>query len=249
MQLFLTTCLHLEEHHPRDRVWLNVYADRKAAEEFISENNHFDPAAQIHIHTMSLPLEPKYQSHSQRKLPSLPIDSMEVKIVQALRELARSASASPMNHAYRCLATCLENYARYGGENAVTRVLALAYRLSQQHTSKPYRVAFAQAYSEMSTLLTRYDTHPATSEQIASTPPKRVFYTLALHTFSTPSFPVHIRLFQHEQDAAMHLTDMLREYGIPYEVWRSLRGVIADEHLPYAQDGLFFSMGEKKVMT
>ena len=42
--------------------------------------------------------------------------------------------------------------------------------------------------------------------------------------------------------------DKLKEYGVPFEVWRSLRSAMADEHLPYAQDDLFFSMGEKKVM-
>lgn len=249
MQLFLTTFLHLEEQHPRDRVWFDVYTNQQAAKEVISEEVNSELAAQLRILTMTLPLEQTYQSHSQTKLLSLPIDSLEARTVQALRERAHSASATPLIHAYRCLATCLDNYARYGGENAVARVLALAYRLSLQHSSKPYRAAFNQAYSDLSKLVACHEANHVVSERPAYAPPERVFYTLILRTSSTPLPPVHIRLFQRKEDAVLHLTDMLREYGIPFEVWRSLRSAMADETLPYVQDSLFFSMGEKKVIT
>lgn len=248
MQLFLKTFLYPEELHPRDRVWFDVYADQQASTEAISEEVNNELSAQPNILTMTLPLEQTYQNHSHAKLLSLPTDSLEARIVQALREWAHSTTASPLIHAYRCLATCLDNYARYGGENAVARVLALAYRLSLQHSSKPYRAAFSHAYSDLSKLVACHETNQMISIRSPNVPPERVYYTLVLHTSSTPLTSIRIRLFQRERDAIMHLTDMLREYGIPYEVWRSLRSVMADEHLPYAQDDLFFSMGEKKVM-
>lgn len=249
MQLYTITAFYLHEENPRDMIWFDVYADQHASQTSMHQDSVSEGTSSLLVRSMSLPLEITYQSQPQQKRAALSFDSLEAKVIQTLRELTRSASASPLIHAYRCLATCLENYARYGGENAVARVLALAFRLSQQHSSKPYRAAFDQAYSELNKLVSCYETRQVVSAQPVYAPPERVFYTLVLHTSSTPLPPVHIRLFHHEKDAVLHMTDLLREYGIPFEVWRALRSAMADETLPYVQDGLFFSMGEKKVIT
>lgn len=245
MNLYVATTFYPHEEHPRDMLWFDVYADHHTCESALPHDKaSFYPSTFI-----TLPLEHAYTHRSQQKSLALSSTSLEAKIISVLRELARTAVSSPLIHAYRCLATCLDNYARYGGENAVARVLALAYRLSLQHSSKPYRAAFNQAYSDLSKLVACHKSNHVVSERPPHAPPERVFYTLVQHTSSTPLPPVRIRLFQREEDAVLHLTDMLQEYGIPFEVWRSLRSAMADETLPYVQDSLFFSMGEKKVIT
>lgn len=245
MNLYITSTFHPHEEHPRDMLWFDVYAGPRAYEGSILHDEFSDC---VTMHT-TLPLENTYMNRSQQKSSPLPSDSAEAKTISSLRDLARTSASSPLTHAYRCLATCLENYARYGGENAIARVLALAFRLRLQHSSKPYRAAFDQAYSELNLILASQESvlpAPATS---SATVPDSVFYTLVLHTSSTPLQAVRIRLFQSKADAIRHLSDMLGEYGVPYEVWRSLRSAMADELLPYAQDDLFFSMGEKKVIV
>ena len=243
MNLYVATTLHPHEEHPRDMFWFDVYANHHACEASFSHAEADEYATTC----LTLPLELTYSRRSQQKSPALSSDSLEAKTVSALRELARTAASSPLIHAYRCLATCLENYARYGGENAIARVLALAFRLRLQHSSKPYRTAFDQAYSELKLILASQEILPASVASSGSAP-DHVFYTLVLHTCSTPLPAARIRLFHNKADAVQHMSDMLGEYGVPFEVWRSLRSAMADEHLPYAQDDLFFSMGEKKVM-
>lgn len=71
---------------------------------------------------------------------------------------------------------------------------------------------------------------------------KSVFYVSLLDTASG-SF--HIRLFAREKDARACLTSLLAAYGIPYEVWRALHRILADEALMPVRQGLYFNMGEK----
>ena len=245
MNLYITSKFHPHEEHPRDMLWFDVYADPHAYEDSILPDEFADC---VTTH-MTLLLEKTYMNRSQQKSFPLSSDSIEAKTISALRDLARTATSSPLIHAYRCLATCLENYARYGGENAIARVLALAFRLRLQHSSKPYRTAFDQAYSELNLILASQESVLPAPDTSSAKVPDSVFYTLVLHTSSTPLQAARIRLFQSKADAIRHLSDMLGEYGVPYEVWRSLRSAMADELLPYAQDDLFFSMGEKKVIV
>lgn len=244
MNLFVATTFYPHEEHPRDMLSFDVYANHHICESSIP-HDETDVCATTYL---TLPLELTYSHRSQQKIPALPTDSLEAKTISALRELAHTAGSSPLIHAYRCLATCLENYARYGGENAIARVLALAFRLRLQHSSKPYRTAFDQAYSELNQILSNQENLSPVSGPSPGSAPDHVFYTLVLHTSSTPLPSARIRLFQNKADAIQHLSDLLGEYGVPFEVWRSLRSAMADEHLPYAQDDLFFSMGEKEVM-
>lgn len=65
--------------------------------------------------------------------------------------------------------------------------------------------------------------------------------------------PAHERLrvylFEEEKQAKAWLISLLDRYGVPYEVWRALHGVAADNALPYAKQGITISMGMKEVKS
>lgn len=202
---------------------------------------------------VDLPVQGAYMLPEPGKQPALDADTLEAKLVTMLRQIACDTKDSRLSHAYRCLATCLENYARYGGEAAIARVVSMAAHLGRDHCSTPYRLAFSKAHAMLKTLIKKLSVADSKTNTPKAdpgwTPPSRVYYVAVVSTAADGLPPVRILLFEQEHHAVGYLTRWLSQYGIPYEVWRSMRSAFADELLPYAQDSLMIDMGEKNIFT
>lgn len=249
MDLYAHATLKLWQKHPRDMLWFDLYADRQTRDAAISAA--VKPSDEQH-HALDLTMEPGFTPFTGSKQPPLPPDRLESLLVTGLRQEATRAATVPLEHALRCLATCLENYARYGSEDAICRVIALVETLSQNHDSRPYRNAFGKARTILQKLVNQSQKAERISgnAQVSAEPmPDRVYYVAVLNACAKYMQPVRIRIFRQERDAVACLTEWLKQYGIPYEVWRSLRSAMADEHLLYKKDGLFATLGEKTICT
>lgn len=238
MHLVAHIALYPGEEHPRDILSFDLYPA-----------GHASASIADGVIRQCLPVEASYSPAPFAKRPALAVDSPEAQLISALRLRAASAGSQPLCHALRCLATCLDNYSRYGCEESLYKVVSLAYTLHLDHCSRPYRRAFGEAHGILLNLIDQIAWHasPLQANCNAASLPQRVFYFAVVNTQSTRLPPVRIRLFEKEQHAKACLADWLSQYGIPYEVWRSLRGVMADELLPYTQDGLFATIGEKQI--
>ncbi len=236
-----------EEEHPRDVLGFELFTSPKKRDEYLQKISEGD----VPCWPMELPVEMSFMFREPGKLPALDTHTLEARLVAALRRIACDMKDSRLSHAYRCLATCLENFARYGGEAAVARVVSMAAHLAGNHCSTPYRMAFSEAHVMLQTLIHQFsDTHSkgkASKDSPEWTPPSRVYYVAVVNTIADGLPPVHILLFEQKHHAVACLTQWLSQYGIPYEVWRSLRSALADELLPYARDGLMIDMGEKYI--
>lgn len=245
MNLYAHVILQPWQDHPRDAFWFDLFSDAKDRDTSMPERQM---DGELHI-SLDLPLEEAFLIEGERRKRPLS-SSCEKEIIAALRENAKMAASTSVEHALRCLATCLENYARYGCEDALARVVSLAYHLHLNHSSSPYRLAFGEAHNDLVELVRQYRTFPEAAPGNTSNQPfpDKVFYFAVLNSSDQAMPRIRIRLFQHETEAVNCMTEWLRQYGIPYEVWRSLRGVMADELLPYQQDGLFATVGERDVL-
>lgn len=247
MQLIAHIIFHTDEKHPRDFFSFDLYPASQKHFDTLTAASKSD-AAVVHL----LPLEETFSRASSEKLPAIPPESLEASLVPALRSLAAGTGSAYLTHAYRCLATCLENYARYGCSDAVSRIASLARSLSFNHSSKPYRTAFSDAYIELLRLIeaSKFPSLVSCCEAQSSAPlPTKVFYVAVLDTGVGKPPSVRLRLFSTKKYSVACLCEWLRQYSIPFEVWRSLRSVMADEFLPYKQDGLYITMGEKTVAS
>lgn len=238
-----------EEEHPRDVLGFDLFTSPKKRDEYLQKINEGD----VPCWPMELPVEMSFMLREPGKLPALDTHTLEARLVTALRQSASDTEDSCLSHAYRCLATCLENFARYGGEATIARVVSMAAHLARNHCSTPYRMAFSNAHDMLQTLIRKYnDTHTeekAPKTDPGWTPPSRVYYVAVVNTEADGLPPVCILLFEQKHHAVSCLTHWLSQYGIPYEVWRSMRSAFADELLPYARDGLMIDMGEKYIFT
>lgn len=245
MNLIAHITFHTDEEHPRDFFSFDLYpASPKHLDTLTAASEQEAAVVQL------LPLEESYSRASPEKLPAIPPGSLEASLVSALRSLAANAGSAYLTHAYRCLATCLENYARYSCPDAVSRVASLAWSLGLNHSSKPYRKAFSDAHAELLRLIDslRPGKPVVLCDSPASAPlPSKVFYVAVLDNGARRPPAVRLSLFASRKDSVAFLTEWLNHYGIPFEVWRSLRGVMADDLLPYMQDGLYITMGEKAI--
>lgn len=247
MDLYAHATLQLWQEHPRDILWFDLYADQRVRNAAISAAAKSSDEQHCSLNLM---LESTFTSSSGCKQPPLSEARMERQIIDGLRQEASITATAPLKQALRCLATCMDNYARHGSEDAVCRVIALAEALNLNHDSQPYRIAFGETRRILDRLLQNAPKglRPSSHELIdIGSVPDRVYYFAVLNTCSKRMPPLRIRLFKQERHAIACLTDWLKQYGIPYEVWRSLRSIMADEHLPYMQDGLYATIGEKTI--
>lgn len=247
MDLYAHATLQLWQEHPRDILWFDLYADQRVRDAAISAAAKSSDEQHCSLNLM---LESTFTSSSGCKQPPLSEERMERQIIDGLRQEASITATAPLKQALRCLATCLDNYARYGSEDAVCRVIALAEALNLNHDSRPYRNAFGEAFTILQRLISQTPkVLNITSHESGSSDsiPDRVYYVAVLNMSAKCMPPLRIRLFKQERHAIACLTDWLKQYGVPYEVWRSLRSIMADEHLPYMQDGLYATIGEKTI--
>lgn len=237
-----------EEEHPRDVLGFELFASPEYRDTYLQNISK----GEAPCWPMDLPVEGAFMPPEPGKQPALDAHTLEARLVTELRQTACDARDSRFSHAYRCLATCLENFARYGGEAAVARVASMAAHLGRNHCSTPYRLAFSKAHAMLKTLIQKLsvtDSKANTSKSAPRwTPPSRVYYVAVVSTAPDGLPPVRILLFEQEHHAVGYLTHWLSQYGIPYEVWRSMRSAFADELLPYAQDNLMIDMGEKNIL-
>ena len=238
-----TAHIHFDptELHPRDALAFDLYAHAPKKSRTKTARTWWT----------TLPVEKTYSEAPAGKRPPLAPDTPEAQVIVALRKAADGCAKPQLVHALRCLATCLDNYSRYGNDEALNRMLSLAYHLHLNHSSKPYRSAFGEAYAMLQEQIRgmRMDTETTQGTSACLAAPQRVFYLAVTNLHDNHLPPVRIRLFDSEHHARACLTDWLKQYGIPFEVWRSLRGVMADELLPYTQDGLFVNIGEKQIKS
>ena len=75
----------------------------------------------------------------------------------------------------------------------------------------------------------------------------KIFYVSVLNTNLPADQQLTLHLFRNERDARTRLTSILASYGVPYEVWRALHRILADEALPYMRQGIYITMGEKQL--
>jgi len=62
-----------------------------------------------------------------------------------------------------------------------------------------------------------------------------------------PSDQLMVFAYETKVQAIQYLSGLLDIYGIPFEVWRALHSVMADEALPCAQKGMLFDLIEAFV--
>lgn len=102
-------------------------------------------------------LEDAQKSYSMAKSAPLSPDSMEAQMVFALRQQAKAAKGPYLKGALRCMATCIDNYARYGRKDSTETVLEEAAYLSRKHISAPCRKAFQKARTLLARCVRRYE--------------------------------------------------------------------------------------------
>lgn len=250
MDLYACVSIHAGEENPRDVLWFDLFRSKAARDAHMNEKQPPGGSLKnVFSYPTLLPVENTFIKPQNGKMRKMQPGSLEEALVCELREQAKHSRNTYLGHAYRCLATCLENYARYGCVDAAQRTVGIAESLSMKHTSLPYRQAFREAREKLLDAARRYWLKQPQERTTTLAPAQleRVYYVSVI-SIKNPMPLMRIRLFQYSRDAQACLTEWLKQYGIPYEVWRSLRSVVADETLPYMQqDGLFIDMGEKTV--
>lgn len=133
INLYACVSIRYTEEHPRDRLWFDLFATQVSRDAFVQRTTPETIYPEVEaLYPMSLSLESVFVSAAAEKAPSLAHMPMEAWLVSSLRTKAKDKSPA-LGHAYRCLATCLENYARYGDLHAVTRVTSLADKIGRAH--------------------------------------------------------------------------------------------------------------------
>lgn len=68
--------------------------------------------------------------------------------------------------------------------------------------------------------------------------PKAYHYVAVQDNEKHPIEQVTLHFFETDKQATAFLTGVLAGYGVPYEVWRALHGIQAEEALPYMRQGV-----------
>ena len=82
---------------------------------------------------------------------------------------------------------------------------------------------------------------------MTATPKERFSYVTIVDANQPPETQLTVRLFHTPQAARAFLTSILASYGVPYEVWRALHGVLGEDALPFMRQGVCLSIGETLV--
>lgn len=172
--------IDIREENPRDRQWFDLYGSEEEQTAYVkSECDLGEIDYEEYVQSMrenggdSLPWA-RQNGHylvpfacvitteeapplTLKKGAPLKLDSKEKQMVLALRAEAAKITKIETRSAVRCMATMIENYARYGWIDAVGTVLDTAQFLAKKHVSSPFRKAFQKGATLLQRCIRQYD--------------------------------------------------------------------------------------------